>query len=149
MFGDSIAQGLSWSGQTKLGHTVLLNAWSLRLTRNSDKFISLAHTFIEDASLVVVALGANYRYEKCSKSQVTYDIRKPALADFRCIRYRAWWFWHLRLILRMCVSHTLILVMPRFLKLLKRLPVSLVCSVFGEKTAAGEEIFCWRCTSKF
>ncbi|MBF0921239.1 MAG: SGNH/GDSL hydrolase family protein, partial [Atopobium sp.] len=27
------------------------------------------------ASLVVVALGANYRYEKCAKSQVTYDIQ--------------------------------------------------------------------------
>ena len=78
VFGDSIAQGFVVERPDKTWPRSLAKRMKLDVVNQGiggQVYQPGSYTFIEDASLVIVALGANYRYEKCSKSQVTYDIQ--------------------------------------------------------------------------
>lgn len=78
VFGDSIAQGFVVERPDKTWPRCLAKRMKLEVVNQGiggQVYQPGSYTFIDDASLVIVALGANYRYEKCSKSQVTYDIQ--------------------------------------------------------------------------
>ena len=78
VFGDSIAQGFVVERPDKTWPHCLAKRMKLDVVNQGiggQVYQPGSYTFIEDASLVIVALGANYRYEKCTKSQVTYDIQ--------------------------------------------------------------------------